>query len=313
MIQLQTDLTRKRGDRVVFPTVRSLVGAGVSGNTVLEGNEEIINISRSLQVVVGVIRHAVAVSDWDEQKSVIDLLSAGRQVLMNWAKNKLRADIIVSLGSITADGNIIIPYAAATAAQRNTWMVNNADRVLFGHLKANAVSGVYATALQTLTATADKMTAAIVTLAKRVARTAHPMIRPIRVNRDEEWFVMFVPSMAYRDLLLDPVIINALQYAWNRGSDNPLFTAGDILYDGVIIREIPELPVNTGAGNGGVDVAASYLCGAQALGFAWAQRTKAVTNVRDFQFMNGVGVEEIRAACRNWRSAWTRRLTQRNR
>ena len=113
MIQLQTDLTRKRGDRVVFPTVRSLVGAGVTGNVILEGNEEIIN-ARSLQVVVGVIRHAVAVSDWDEQKSVIDLLSAGRQVLMNWAKNKLRADIIVALGSITADGNIVIPYAAAT-------------------------------------------------------------------------------------------------------------------------------------------------------------------------------------------------------
>ena len=296
LIQLQTDLTRKRGDRVVFPTVRSLVGAGVTGNVILEGNEEVIN-ARSLQVVVGVIRHAVAVSDWDEQKSIIDLLSAGRQVLMNWAKNKLRADIIVSLGSITADGNIIIPYAAATAGQRNTWMVNNADRVLFGHLKANAVSGVYATALQTLTATADKMTAAIVTLAKRVARTAHPMIRPIRVNRDEEWFVMFVPSMAYRDLLhaLDPVIINALQYAWNRGSDNPLFTAGDILYDGVIIREIPELPVNSGAGAGGIDVAASYLCGAQALGIAWstAGPRRSPTPVTT-GFMHGVGIEEIR-------------------
>ena len=69
---------------------------------------------------------------------------------MNWAKNKLRADIIVAASSsITADGNIVIPYAAATAAQRNTWMVNNADRVLFGHIKANAVSGVYATALLT--------------------------------------------------------------------------------------------------------------------------------------------------------------------
>ena len=53
----KTDLTRKRGDRVVFPTVRSLVGAGVTGNVILEGNEEVIN-ARPLQVVVGVIRHA---------------------------------------------------------------------------------------------------------------------------------------------------------------------------------------------------------------------------------------------------------------
>ena len=51
MIQVREDLTRKAGDTVVFPTVRRLVGAGVSGNTVLEGNEEILN-ARSLNLVV---------------------------------------------------------------------------------------------------------------------------------------------------------------------------------------------------------------------------------------------------------------------
>ena len=100
----------------------------------LEGNEEILN-ARSLNVVVSVIRHAVAVSDWDEQKSVIDLLQAGRSVLKNWAANKLRTDIISSLGAITADGNVQLTYAAASAAQRNTWLVNNADRVLVRDLQ----------------------------------------------------------------------------------------------------------------------------------------------------------------------------------
>lgn len=282
MIQLRTDLTREPGDSVVFPTVRNLVGAGVTGNTVLEGNEEVIN-ARSLKVAVSVIRHAVAVSQWDEQKSVIDLLQAGKSVLKNWAANKLRADIILSLGAITADGDVQISYAAASAAQRNTWLVNNADRVLFGATKSNAVSGVYATALTAIDNTADKMTAAQLTLAKRIARTASPKIRPIRVSGDEEWYVVFVPSMVFRDLMLDPTIVNALQYAWSRGSDNPLFTAGDILYDGMIIREIPELPVIVDVGAGAtVDVGASYLCGAQAIGIAWAQRTKAITNERDY-------------------------------
>jgi hypothetical protein len=92
----------------------------------------------------------------------------------------------------------------------------------------------------------------------------------------------------------DPTIVNALQYAWNRGSDNPLFTAGDILFDGVIIKEIPELSTITGSGGGGIDVAASFLCGAQALGVAWAQRMKSTTNTRDYGFMHGVGVQEIR-------------------
>jgi N4-gp56 family major capsid protein len=264
---------------------------------VLEGNEEILN-ARSLKVPVGVIRHAVAVSQWDEQKSVIDLLNAARQVLKNWAMNKLRADIILSLGAVTADGDVQISYAAATAAQRNTWLVNNSDRVLFGASKSNN-TGVYATSLTNIDNTADKLTAAQITLAKRIARTASPKIRPIRVNDDEEWYVMFVPSMVFRDLMLDPVIINSLQYAWNRGSDNPLFTAGDILYDGVIIREIPELPTIPDVGAGAtVDAGASYLCGAQALGIAWAQRTKAITNERDYGFFSGVGVQEIRGVAK---------------
>jgi hypothetical protein len=90
------------------------------------------------------------------------------------------------------------------------------------------------------------------------------------------------------------VITNALQYAWNRGSDNPLFTAGDILWDGIIVKEIPELPVIPGAGGAGIDIANNYLCGAQALGVAWAQRMKSTINTRDYGFMHGVGLQEIR-------------------
>jgi N4-gp56 family major capsid protein len=293
LIQVREDLTRKAGDTVVFPAMRRLVGAGVTGNTILEGNEELLNL-RSMNLVVSPFRHAVAVSDWDEQKSVVDLREAAREALITWELEKLRTDIITSLGAITADGNVQVSYGAATAGQRNTWMVNNADRVLFGHQKANAVSGVMATALLTLASPGDRMSAAILTLAKRMARLANPRLRPITVNDDEEWFVCFMPSLVFRDLLLDPVITNAMQYAWNRGSDNPLFTGGDIIWDGIIIREIPELGVITGAGAGGIDVAASFLCGAQALGCAWAQRMKSTTNTRDYGYMHGVGIQEIR-------------------
>ena len=293
LIQVREDLTRQSGDTVVFPAMRRLVGAGVTGNAILEGNEEILNL-RSMNLTVAAFRHAVAVSDWDEQKSVVDLREAAREALMTWELEKMRSDIITSLGAITADGNIQVSYAAATAGQRKAWTVNNADRVLFGHQKANAVSGVMATALLTLASPADRMSSAILTLAKRMARTANPRIRPITVNDDEEWFVVFMPSLVFRDLLLDPVITNALQYAWNRGTDNPLFTGGDLIFDGLIIREVPELPVIAGAGAGGVDVAASFMCGAQALGIAWAQRMKSTTNTRDYGYMHGVGIQEIR-------------------
>lgn len=302
MIQIREDLTSKRGDTIVFPTVRRLIGAGVTGNQILEGNEELLN-ARSLKLAVGVIRHAVAVSDWDEQKSVIDLRDAARDALKVWSLEKMRADLILSLSAVTADGDVQVPYASATSGQRNSWLVNNSDRILFGSAVANSSSNVMATALATVDNTADKMSGAVLSLAKRRARLANPRIRPITVKRasingmaasSEEWFVAFLPSFAFRDFRNDPAVLAANTNAMDRGLGNPIFTGGDLIWDGIIVREIPELPVITGAGTAGIDVAASFLCGAQALGVAWAQRTKTTTNTRDYNFMHGVGLQEMR-------------------
>ena len=84
-----------------------------------------------------------------------------------------------------------------------------------------------------------------------------------------------------------------------RGEDNPLFTGDSLVWDGMILREIPEIAVlSTGAGSvttsTGVSVEPVYLCGAQAIGAAWAQRTKSTTETTDYGFLHGVGVQEIR-------------------
>jgi N4-gp56 family major capsid protein len=285
MIQVKKDLTVKNGDSITFATVRRLVGAGVINNQVLEGNEEVLD-QRSMKLTVAPIRHAVAVSDWDEQKSSIDLRNAAKDALENWSMEKLRADIITGLSMING-----VPFLTATAAQRNTWLVSNSDRVLFGSAVVNAVSGVHATALLTVDNTADKMTGAVLSLAKRRAQTASPHIRPIQVidESDEEWFVCFMPSLVFRDFRNDPNVLAINKDARpreNGWADNPLFAGGDLMWDGIIVREIPELPVATGLGAGAIDVAASFLCGAQALGVGWAQTSKTTTNVRDYGLEN---------------------------
>jgi hypothetical protein len=84
------------------------------------------------------------------------------------------------------------------------------------------------------------------------------------------------------------------QNAQVRGDNNPLFRDGDLIYDGVIIREVPELPVVTGVGASSIDVAASYLCGAQAVGVAWAQRPVSRTQETDYEFRHGVAIQEMR-------------------
>ena len=293
MIQIKDSLTTKNGDSVTFAAVRRLVGAGVTGNTVLEGNEEILD-QRSMKLTVAPIRHAVAVSEWDEQKSTIELRDVAKTSLKNWSMEKLRSDIIIALSSVGG-----VPYATANATQRNAWLAANSDRVRFGALAANYSAGVMATALATLDNTDDKMTGALLSLAKRQAQTASPHIRPIQTvdTNDEEWFVVFMPSLVFRDFRSDPAVLSAnangrpREEGWMK---NPMFSGGDLVWDGMIVREIPELPVLTGAGAGGINVAASFICGAQALGIAWAQRTKTTTNVRDYGFFSGCGLQEIR-------------------
>lgn len=308
MIHMKEDLTRKPGDKITFAAARSL-GGGVTGNQVLEGNETELD-TRSKTVTVAPLRNAVIVTEWDEQKSAIDLRDAGKSALKVWAMEKMREDVITALKSIPNSAGVMVPYETATAAERNAWLVANADRVQFGALISNASSGVMATALATVDATDDKLTASLVSMIKRRAQTARPRMTPIRVNGDEEWYVLFANPMSFRDLSQDATIVANRREALERGKSNPLFTSGDIIHDGVIVREIPEMGLpfaasatsvgqvggilaDVGAG-GTVDVGFNFLCGAQALGMGWARRLKSTTDVRDYGFRNGVGVMEVR-------------------
>lgn len=309
VIHIKEDLTRKPGDRVTFAAVRAL-GGGVTGNTVLEGNEAELD-ARSMAVRVAPLRNAVVMTEWDEQKSAIDIRNAAKTGLKNWAMERMREDIIVALKSVPNAAGTMVPYETATAAERNAWLVANSDRVLFGSAISNGASGVMATALATIDNTNDKLTASVVSLAKRRAQMSAPRITPFRTRRgDQEWFVLFANPLSFRDFSQDPVVVQANRDARERNVDtNPLFTGGELVWDGVIVKEIPEmgLPlaasansigytggVLPGVGTGGIDVGFNFLVGAQALGVAWARRLKSTTDVRDYNFRHGVGVQEIR-------------------
>lgn len=292
IIQVREELTKKRGDSITFALVNELTGAGVTGSNTLKGNEEALR-SRSHVVTVDVLRHAVAVDDWDTQKSVIDLRNAARTQLREWAQKTLRDDIIRGLGQI--DG---VNFASSTAAQRNTWTANNQDRLLFGLTTTNYTS-IFATAIQSLTA-AEQLTPNVLSLMKRLAQAASPKIKPVYVKEmDQEWYVCFIGPRAWRDLTEDNPTTNVLTLANRdarvRGVDNPLFTGDSLVWDGMILREIPEIePETIVSGSAGAAIEPVYLCGAQAIGLAWAQRTKSTTDVDDYEFLHGVGVQEIR-------------------
>jgi len=292
IIQVKRDLSKKKGDAITIPLIGALdASSGPNdGSTTLVGSELALP-NDGHKIGVKVVRQATVVNMEEEQASPIDIRNAGRTSLKTLAMRYLRNDIISALGSIGG-----VAYGSATTAQKNAWNVNNSDRILFGDSSAN-YSATHATALNNVTATM-KLTRATVSLLKRIAQVAKNVngdgIRPFIYGEDEETFVMFVDSFAYRDLKADLATVH--ENARERAKTNPLFTGTTSLYwDGVVIREIPEITGFNNTASTPVQVAPVYLCGAQALAVAWAQITKSTLRKEDdYGFQHGVGFYEMR-------------------
>jgi N4-gp56 family major capsid protein len=288
VVQMKDDLTKKQGDSITFALVNRLTNAGVTGTNTLEGNEEDL-VSRSFRLYVDKIRNGVRIPEMEEQRSAISLREAARSTLKTWIMEKTRDDVIAALGSINGTN-----YADADATARNAWLVDNADRVLFGAALSNNASNNHANSLANIDTTNDRLTAGRISLMKRIALSATPKIRPITVRGGYRMYVCFVGPRLFRDLQADATMSAANRDARVRGEDNPIFTGDDLLYDGVLIRQVDDLPILTGVGASTSDVAPAYLCGAQAVGVAYAKRTKSMTDTFDYGDKFGVAIEEIR-------------------
>lgn len=298
------------GKDIIVPLLGVIKNAGVSGSQVLEGNE--VDLEQFVdKVTTNYRRNAVKVPKSTSYKSNMDILRLAGPSLRDWAARiVLKTGIIENLTGIVVPGlanaegfatpDVVVPYTLATAAQSNAFLVNNADRVQFGVLVSNGSSNVMATALATLDATDDKMSTAVLDLAReRAAATADitatgPAINPYRLENGEEWYVVFVQRRQMRDLRRDQVMVAANREAMERGRDNPLFRNGDLLWNGMIIKEIADLPVIAGAGAGGIDVAQATLCGQSAIAVAWGQRPRLITdNSQDYEFRPAKAIEEL--------------------
>lgn len=292
IIQVKRDLTKKKGDAITINLVGALdASTGPNtGSTSLVGNEKALP-NDGHKVTVSVVRDATVVNMEEEQASAFEVREAGRQALKDLAMRYLKNSIITALGSVQG-----VAYASANATQKNAWTAANVDRVLFGDSVAN-YNATHATALNAITSTM-KLTKEVVSLLKRRAQNAKTAngegIRPFTYGEDEETYVLFVGTSAYRDLKADLETVHS--DARERSKTNPLFTGTTSLYwDGVVIREIPEIAGFNNTATTPVAVAPVYLCGAQALAVCWAKElTTTLRKEDDYGFQRGVGFFEMR-------------------
>lgn len=295
------------GDQLNIPLVTRLKGRGVGSGT-LVGNEENID-NYGMRLRVGWARHAVVTKKSEQRKDSADVFGTAKPLLSDWGKQRQRDDIIEAFMALptetvsTDDDTTVngILYEAATAAQRNTFNANNSDRLLFGNAVGN-YNATHATALGNIDTTNDRFVKGSLGLLKRLAALGDPGIRPFTTDDGYEHFVVFAGSNTFRDMQASLESVNLAGRAREgKGMDNnPVFQDGDLLYDGVIVREVPEISSYvtnvwtslTTAGNGTTRVEPVFLVGQQAAVLGWGQRPRDTYRKEDdYDFIKGVGVE----------------------
>ncbi len=271
IIQIKEDLTKKKGDSLTFALVNRLTAAANDGTTKLEGNEEAMT-SRSHKLSVSLRRNAFSTTEFEEQKSSIDLRNAGRDELMDWAVRRDVDRVIEQLYSINGTA-----YGSASEANKDAWLVDNADRVLFGAAKSNNSSNDHSASLANIDGTNDKLTPEALSLMKRMALSASPKVKPIRIEgMNKRYYVVFAHPLAFRDLKDNATIRQAQREVSLSKQNNKLFQGGDLEWDGMIIHEVDDMTTLSGVGAAGIDVGGVFLCGCQALGLGIAKRWNTV-------------------------------------
>jgi hypothetical protein len=315
IIRVLSDLDKggkSGGEQINVPMMARLQAQAI-GSGPLVGNEEALDNS-GMRLWVDWARNAVTINNAERQKSSIDLWDEAKPRLTDWGKELQRDEICDSfyalpsqsspagLGSSTGQRVNGTLFDAATPTQRNTWITDNVDRIQLGTSNSgNLVAGNFASSMANVTSS-QTISGAIIMSMKRRAKIANPRIRPFKVKENgTEWFVLFVGQEQFRDCGNDTDIKTANQNSRSRENagylKNPIFVDGDLLYNGVIIREIPELSLRLPtfyqtAGGSSIRLAPAFMCGQQAQAWCWGKMPNTTFRKEDdYGFLRGVGIE----------------------
>lgn len=240
IVVVSTDLTKSPGDTITIGLAYQLTGAGVSGVSPMEGNEEAINF---YDFTVSLERYRNAIL-WDEiyegQKSPYAMRQTAVQLLSDWLASK-------------------IDDLSITALTTNP----TTNRILYG---GDATSDA------TLD-TADVFSTTLIERAVRKAKLASPKIRPVKVN-GKEYYVILVHPYQLKALRNETAWREAQQSANIKGEDNPIFSGAEGVWGGAIIHEYDRIPTyNNWGANGNLNGARAVLLGAQALVHAYGKKS----------------------------------------
>jgi len=296
LIQVYDETSKGSGDRITVPLRLQLSGRGVGETESLEGNEEAL-ITYNDSVFINDLAHAVRVKTTiDGQRVPFSVREEGRLGIQDWYSDRIDTALANQLAGNTAvsdqlytGNNAAIAPSAGTGIDRR-WIIREQDTES-DHAAESSLSTSDTFSLKTL----DRAVA--------IAKTASPLIRPVKVG-NQSYYVCFIHPFQAKDLRTSTSTNDwmDIQKAVLQGGDietNPIFTGALGVYNGVVLHEwtrLPAITVSGGSSNG----RRAVFCGAQAAAMAWgkgyAEEPKYVEELYDYERQLGQSVQTIMGA-----------------
>jgi N4-gp56 family major capsid protein len=280
LVHVQDQLEKQKGDKITFGVRMRLSGAGVTGSSILENNEEKLttyDYSLSLEQYRHAVRDDGALT---RKRAMFDIDSESETALKTWGSEKIDALCFDALGLSTGSG--VTPSK------------------VFYKTSSGVTANSAATAKSGITVAADsKLTPAMISAIKAWAKTGgnrqYVPLRPLKIGGKSYYVLLVHPDVMY-DLKIDSTFAQAQREAEQRGSENPIFTGATAIWDGVVIHEHENCHIGTDGGGGSIPWAKGALLGAQSLCWSWGMRPEVVQETFDYGNQHGYAWSMICAA-----------------
>ena len=285
LIQIKDETQKSAGDRITIGLRMQLSGNGIEGDGTLEGQEESLT-TYSDNIFINQLRHAVR-SDgrMSEQRVTFSIRDESKSGLADWYADRIDTAFFNQICGNTAQTDTRFTGSQATIAPSTT---SGNTRIIYGpddETTENSISTASASNNFQLTLLDEAIT---------LAKTASPLIRPIKVNGSSKYVAFLHPYQVY-SLRTDATAARVTWYDTQKARvqggemDNPIYNGALGEYNGVIIHENTRVPLAPST----TTVRRAVLCGAQAASIAYGREnsdTKMTWVEETFDYGNKLGV-----------------------
>lgn len=264
VIQRMDELRKSAGDRIRVPLRVQLNGAGIQGDSTLEGNEEALTFYND-DIFINQLRHGViSGGKMSEQRVHFSIREEAMQGIADWWARRDEESIANQLVGNTSQADTrYTGHNATIAPSSNNLLVANSETAE----ASLSTSTVHQFSLTLL----DRAVARAKTLDNATSAGQSPL-RPIRIEGDDYYVAFIHPFQTYQ------LRTNTNTGQWadiqkaamtgGKVKDNPIFTGALGIYNGVVLHECPYLPRMTIGNSGTNNGIRAVLAGAQAAAMA---------------------------------------------